>query len=108
MARGRILLDRGLIRKDKSSMMEIKKWMHDNYDIAKELMNENKRYVFHRLSYESGPVGAEGVVLTAGRSLAVDENYIPVRAVSNDFYGYRSFINSGCRRQGNCIPFLNW
>ena len=74
---GRILLDRGLIRKDKSSMMEIKKWMHDNYDIAKELMNENKRYVFHRLSYESGPVGAEGVVLTAGRSLAVDENYIP-------------------------------
>ena len=74
---GRILLERRLIRKDKASMMEIKKWMHENYDVAKDLMNENKRYVFHRLSYESGPIGAEGVVLTAGRSLAVDENYIP-------------------------------
>ena len=75
---GSILLQKGLIRPGQASMMEIKKWMKENFSTAKKLMNLNERFVFHRLSYESGPIGAQGVVLTAGRSLAVDPDFIPL------------------------------
>lgn len=75
---GKILLDRRLIRKDKATMMDIKQWLLDNDADGKEIMNENERYIFHRLNYEEGPVGALGVPLTAGRSLAVDPDYIPL------------------------------
>ena len=41
-------------------------------------MTENPRYVFYRILDGDGPVGAQGVVLTAERSLAVDTRYIPL------------------------------
>ena len=44
-------------------------------------MAENERFSFQRLSDSDGPLGAMGVPLTAGRSIAVDNNYIPLGAV---------------------------
>ena len=41
-------------------------------------MRENKRFIFHRISRADGPIGAHGVPLHAGRSLAVDRRYIPL------------------------------
>ena len=39
-------------------------------------MNMNPSYVFFRkLKGKEGPIGAQGVVLTSGRSLAVDRQY---------------------------------
>jgi membrane-bound lytic murein transglycosylase A len=43
-------------------------------------MDENPSYVFFREMSGDGPIGAEGVVLTPGRSLAVDRNFIPLGA----------------------------
>jgi membrane-bound lytic murein transglycosylase A len=43
-------------------------------------MDENPSYVFFRELPGDGPLGSEGVVLTAGRSLAVDRNFIPLGA----------------------------
>jgi len=40
------------------------------------LRRENPSYVFFREQAGDGPIGAEGVVLTAERSLAVDRAYI--------------------------------
>ena len=39
-----------------------------------ELMRHNASYVFFRALDGDGPLGAEGVALTAGRSLAVDQS----------------------------------
>jgi membrane-bound lytic murein transglycosylase A len=74
---GRILIDRGIIPKEQMSMQKIREWMDQNPDGAKELRRQNRSYVFFRevsLSDKDEPVGAEGVPLTPGRSIAVDKS----------------------------------
>jgi membrane-bound lytic murein transglycosylase A len=73
---GRVLIDRGIIPKDQMSMQKIREWMDQNPDGAKELRRQNRSYVFFRevqLSDKDEPVGAQGVPLTPGRSIAVDK-----------------------------------
>jgi membrane-bound lytic murein transglycosylase A len=73
---GRILIDRNIIPKDQMSMQKIREWMDQNPDGAKELRRQNRSYVFFRevnLSDKDEAVGAQGVPLTPGRSIAVDK-----------------------------------
>jgi membrane-bound lytic murein transglycosylase A len=73
---GRILIDRGIIPKEQMSMQKIRQWMDQNPDGAKELRRQNRSYVFFRevqLGDKDEPVGAQGVALTPGRSIAVDK-----------------------------------
>ena len=73
---GRILIDRGIIPKEQMSMQKIREWMEQNPDGAKELRRQNRSYVFFRevpLSDKDEAVGAQGVPLTPGRSIAVDK-----------------------------------
>jgi membrane-bound lytic murein transglycosylase A len=73
---GRILIDRGIVPKDQMSMQRIREWMDQNPDGAKELRRQNRSYVFFRevkLSDHDEAVGAQGVPLTPGRSIAVDK-----------------------------------
>jgi membrane-bound lytic murein transglycosylase A len=77
MAVGRILIDRGIIPKEQMSMQKIREWMDQNPDGAKELRRQNRSYVFFRevnLSDKDEAVGAQGVPLTPGRSIAVDKS----------------------------------
>jgi membrane-bound lytic murein transglycosylase A len=72
---GRVLIERGIMTKDQVSMQSIRKWMEANPEEAKEVRRENKSYVFFRvtdLSNEDEAVGAEGVPLVPGRSIAID------------------------------------
>lgn len=78
---GSILLSKKLIPASQASMGNIKKWLNENFDIAKDNMNENERYIFHKISEAEGPIGAQGVDLTAGRSIAVDRTIIPLGAM---------------------------
>ena len=73
---GRILIERGIIPKEEMSMQKIRDWMTQNPDGAKELRRQNRSYIFFRevnLSDKDEAVGAQGVPLTAGRSIAVDK-----------------------------------
>jgi membrane-bound lytic murein transglycosylase A len=73
---GRVLIDRGIIPKEEMSMQKIREWMDQNPDGAKELRRQNRAYVFFRevsLSDKDEAVGAQGVPLTPGRSIAVDK-----------------------------------
>ena len=73
---GRILIDRGIIPKEQMSMQRIREWMDQNPDGANELRRQNRAYVFFRevqLSDKDEAVGAQGVPLTPGRSIAVDK-----------------------------------
>ncbi len=82
---GRWLLDRGLIKD--ASWQGIKAWMvstqQSNPRLVQEMLWSNPRYVFFREETRSaadadlGPRGAQGVPLTAGRSIAVDKDSIP-------------------------------
>ena len=81
---GRWLLDQGLTRD--ASWPGIKAWIARNPSRVQELLWQNPRYVFFReeplpstdmASAIPGPKGAQGVPLTAGRSIAVDPGSIP-------------------------------
>ncbi|MDE5444469.1 lytic transglycosylase [Bradyrhizobium sp. CSA207] len=72
---GRVLIERGIISKEEMSMQKIREWMAQNPDGAKELRRQNRSYIFFRevnLSDKDEAVGAQGIPLTAGRSIAVD------------------------------------
>jgi membrane-bound lytic murein transglycosylase A len=72
---GRVLIERHLVAREQMSMQRIRDWMAANPDEAPKLRATNRAYVFFRitgLSHEGDPVGAQGVPLTAGRSIAVD------------------------------------
>ena len=74
---GRILIERNLVPREEMSMDRIRDWMEANPDEAKELRGTNKSFVFFRitgLTNEDEPVGAQGVPLTPGRSIAVDQH----------------------------------
>jgi membrane-bound lytic murein transglycosylase A len=74
---GRILIDRGEVSKEEMSMDRIRQWMLADPDGGRELRRMNKSYVFFRitgLSDHEEAVGAQGVQLTPGRSIAVDRH----------------------------------
>jgi membrane-bound lytic murein transglycosylase A len=75
---GRLLAERGELPRDAVSMQTIRAWLAAHPDAAAALMNQNPSYVFFREMSGDGPIGAQGVVLTAGRSLAVDRAFLPL------------------------------
>ena len=86
---GRSLVALGAFSSEEASMPAIRTWLGAHPDRAAAVMQENRSYVFFRWLEEGhgaegqgaeGPVGAQGVALTAGRSLAVDRRFVPLTA----------------------------
>lgn len=74
---GRELIKRGYLTKETVSMQSIRAWLAANPNEADEIMNTNRSYVFFRELTGEGPLGGEGIALTAGRSLAIDRSLLP-------------------------------
>ena len=81
---GRTLVERGALAAEDVSMPSIRAWLAANPAQASALMQENPSYIFFRWLEEDeaaeGPLGAQGVALTPGRSLAVDRRFVPLTA----------------------------
>lgn len=75
---GRDLMDRGALQREEVSMQSIRRWLEEHPEEAAEVMQKNASYVFFQEIEGEGPLGAEGVPLTAGRSLAVDRKFFPL------------------------------
>lgn len=75
---GRELVAKGIIPQKKVSLQSIRQWLAENPIAGRQLMEKNQSYIFFRLMEGDGPIGAQGVQLTPGRSLAVDRKYIPL------------------------------
>jgi len=73
---GRLLVERGIMPRSAVTMTAIRAWMEQHPEAGAALRRDNPSYVFFRELRGDGPVGAEGVVLTAERSLAVDRSFI--------------------------------
>jgi membrane-bound lytic murein transglycosylase A len=74
---GRVLIDRGIIPREQMSMQKIREWMEQNPNDANEVRRRNRSYIFFRelqLSDKDEAVGAQGIPLTPGRSIAVDKS----------------------------------
>jgi peptidoglycan lytic transglycosylase A len=73
---GKFLIDRGIVSKEEMSMDKIREFMEANPDEGKELRRKNRSFVFFQetpLGTQDECIGAQGVPLTPGRSLAVDK-----------------------------------
>jgi membrane-bound lytic murein transglycosylase A len=78
---GRYLVERGVMTLDQASMQSIKAWAAANPDRTQEALNQNPSYVFFReLPAAGGPLGAMGVPLEAGHSIAADPLHVPLGA----------------------------
>ena len=77
---GRVLIDRGEIPADRLTMDSISDWVKQHPTEGRELIQQNPSFVFFRKLDGPGPIGAAGVALTPGRSLAIDRRFLPLGA----------------------------
>ena len=79
---GALLIERGELTMENASMQSIKAWARQHPDKLTEVLNHNARYVFFKELKADlpGPLGALGVPLSAGRSLAIDPRHVPLGA----------------------------
>ncbi len=75
---GRVLVNRNVMPLEKVTAPAIRDWLATNPDAANELMNQNRSFVFFRVIEGDGPIGAQGIPLTPGRSLAVARTFFPL------------------------------
>lgn len=76
---GKVLRERGALTGEITAP-RIRDWLKQHPQQMREVMQQNKAYIFFSLSPElgDGPVGAQNVPLIPERSLAVDAAFIPL------------------------------
>lgn len=77
---GRLLADAGALGDERPTTSAIQRHLRANPQQRDEILFRNERYVFFRET-PAGPIGALGVTLTAGRSIAVDPAVYPLGAL---------------------------
>ena len=77
---GRYMIERGFLLREEMSMQAIKRYLTENPEVRDEVLNHNPSYVFFE-KVENGPLGSLGVLLTPGRSVALDSTIFPKGAL---------------------------
>jgi membrane-bound lytic murein transglycosylase A len=81
---GRDLIEIGALSREQVTLQTIRDWLRAHPADATTIMDRNPSYIFFaehpELAAADGPLGTEGVPLTAGRSLAVDRRFLPLGA----------------------------
>lgn len=74
---GRVLIAEGHLTRKTVSMQSIRDYLKANPDRQDEIFRQNDGFVFFKINKGPGPYGSQGVVLTPGRSVAIDREFIP-------------------------------
>jgi membrane-bound lytic murein transglycosylase A len=77
---GRYMIEKGFLRREEISMQAIRKYLTENPEVLDDVLNYNPSYVFFQ-QVENGPLGSLGVLLTPGRSVALDSRVFPKGAL---------------------------
>lgn len=81
---GAEMVRRGYLAAHQVSAPIIRRWVADNPGLGMDLLHHNPSYVFFReledVPPEKGPLGAMNRSVTAGRTIAVDPDYVPLGA----------------------------
>ena len=78
---GQILIKKKYINKKNVNLFTIKKWLRANPTLSKEILYQNKRFIFFKeipFGIDKQPIGAFGTPLTPNLSVAVDKNIYPL------------------------------
>ena len=67
------------LKREEMSMQRIRQWVRENPKRTRELLDTNPNFVFftERTGFadDEGPIGAQGVPVTGGATVAVDRRY---------------------------------
>jgi membrane-bound lytic murein transglycosylase A len=77
---GRYMIEKGFLTREEMSMQSIRKYLTETPGVLDEVLNYNPSYVFFR-QVENGPIGSLDVLLTPGRSIALDPKIFPKGAL---------------------------
>ncbi|NOQ20662.1 MAG: murein transglycosylase [Desulfobacterales bacterium] len=78
---GALLIQEQIIPKEEMSMQKIRDYLHAHPEEMTAVFNYNPSYVFFKLESE-GPLGYINVLLTPGRSVALDRRIFPPAALA--------------------------
>ena len=78
---GRLLIEEQKIPKEEMSMQKIRSYLRAHPEEMAPVLNHNPSYVFFKLEPE-GPLGYINVLLTPGRSIALDKRIFPAAALA--------------------------
>jgi membrane-bound lytic murein transglycosylase A len=99
---GRYMIEKGFLAREGMSMQAIRKYLTENPEVLAEVLNHNPSYIFFR-QVEDGPLGSLGVLLTPGRSIALDPKIFPKGAL-----GFISCQKPLINDQGNIIGWTQF
>lgn len=74
---GRFMVESGRISLEEAGMKTIRKYLAEHPQERDEILHHNPSFIFFSWSQTTGAVGNLGKELTAGRSIAVDQNCFP-------------------------------
>ncbi len=77
---GRVMKERNLNPAGDYSMQGIVAWLNANPEAGKQMMRENKSFVFFQELKDTGALGAMGYPVVAETSVAADPKFIPLGA----------------------------
>jgi len=76
---GALMRQRGLLQSGQASMQGIVDWIHSHPEEGRALMQENRSFVFFR-ELSGPPLGALGLPVTGGATVAADPKFVPLGA----------------------------
>ena len=76
----RVLIDKGIMTRHNASKEAIMRYLKNHPEKAKKIIHKNKSFVFFENLKKPMALGAHGMALTPGYSLAVDRKWIPLGA----------------------------
>ncbi len=76
---GKVLVRSGILSRREVTLENVKAWLRNNPEMGRKAMWRNKSFIFFRElpnhARTAGPIGAQGISLMGGRSLAVDRRH---------------------------------
>lgn len=72
-----ILIEKNILTKDTATHKNIRKYFKEHPEDLDKFLNENEAFVFFKKLGDQYAIGAQGVDLTPGFSLAVDPKWVP-------------------------------
>ena len=80
------LVEAGAMPREGISHEKGKQYLLDHPEEERKIMSANRRYTFFKLKFdgdsEEGPAGTYGLPLTSWRSIAIDNNLVPMGAIA--------------------------
>ena len=77
---GGYMIEKEFLTREEMSMQAIRKYLTEHPDVVDQVLDYNPSYVFFKQE-ENGPFGSIGVLLTPGRSIALDSRIFPKAAL---------------------------